>query len=294
MISVNNLKHHSREEWQKLIVDSSALVKSVLGVCNNATYLYMMEAYEAVQKHPKYKGRIKRLFEDAIKEWKRYEGNLLYADKNCFFRVEFMPEQVRKMYNKDLTNRDFFEYWQGFGGRGYMTTRPLITSLANKYRLSFEKHHILESDICAKVMASHTLAEVCKMIYGHVMDECTKSFGLPPDWVRKTYKPFSIDEASKAWKFAMLALEPRIGSETIPENEEKNISLGIVQIMDAWSEPSLLYDSMYEATDDFSDVFRNKLEVRKVKADISSVKADNEAVMNKRRINELKQKYNIA
>lgn len=294
MINVTNLKQYTKEEWQKLIVDSSALVKSVLGVCNNATYLYMMEAYEAVQKHPKYKGKVRHLFGDAIKEWKRYEGNLLYADKNCFFRVKFMPEHIRSMYNKDLTDRDFFEYWQGLGGRGFMRTRPLITSLANKYRLSFEKHGIGEAEICGKVMAAHTLAEICKMIFSHVLNECTHSFSLPPDWVRKTYKPFEIDGAAKAWKFAMLTLEPRIQSETIPENEEKNISHGIVQIMDAWSEPSLLYDSMYEATDDFSDVFKNKLEVRKVKSEITSVKEDNEAVMKDRRINEIKHKFKIA
>ena len=281
-------------QWEKNIVSSTALIKSVFGVCNNATYLYMMEALEALDGHPNYKGKVRHLFGDAVKEFKRYEGNLLYADRNRFFHVGDMPENVRKMYGKGFTDRDFFDYWQGLGGRAYMKTRTLITRLANVYKNSFERNGIPHAEQVSGIMATDTIFGVCLSIYKHTVKEASDQFGLPHDWCKRVFRPFSLQKVAEAWRFAMLKLEPQIESKLTTDMEESNIEHGVIDLVNAWSDPNLLYDSMSEATDDFAELFRSKNELRNVKAEINTVKHENELRVKEIKLEKMKKKLNIA
>lgn len=284
----------TKEEWERNIVSSTALVKSVLGVCNNATFLYVVEALEALQGHPRYKGRVRHLFENARKEFKRYEGNLLYADKNRFFHVDDMPEHVRKMYGEDFTDRDFFEYWQGLGGAAYMKTRTLITRLANVYKNSFVRNRIEQPEIMASALAADSLFGVCESLFKYSVKEASHQFGLPHDWCLKVFRPFSLKQVSETWRFALLTLEPSIAEKLTTDLEEKNIEHGILDLVDAWSDPTILYDSMSNATDDFAELFRNKKEFRNVKAENNTVKHEHEARVKEIMIKKIKNKLNIA
>lgn len=68
----------SRGQIERAFSLGMGLAKQVCGICNNATYLVMQEAFKRIQSHPNYKGKAKRLFLEAMKAWRVYESSLLH------------------------------------------------------------------------------------------------------------------------------------------------------------------------------------------------------------------------
>ena len=56
--------------------------------------------------------------------------------------------------------------------------------------------------------------------------------------------------------------------------EERNIDLGLEQLMEAWLDPELLYSSASGAVEDFNEIFASKGFVKKVQREIAEVQAE--------------------
>ena len=260
-------------EAQKAIGNAAAVVKLVCGVGNNAAWWVMLDAYDHARKCKRYGFRQKQTFKQAIKEFHDYERGLKYATQNRMFHLADMNEETRRKYG-DITDAEYYEFWKGIGGPAYQKTRPMITSLWNKYRLSLVNNNVQDAEHVAWVMTAQAAIDLAGTMYESAMRECMTSYKLPRRWLDQVFGQFSLKRVSKAWMRAMMVLAPETEPIKPSELEEKNIDLGLRQLMEAWLDPDLLYSSTSETVEDYDEIFATRGFQKKVLREIAEVRQE--------------------
>jgi hypothetical protein len=261
------------EETARRMAQSAAVVKLICGVANNAAWMVVLDAHDHAKKCRGYRHGVKHLFKQSIEGLKDYERRLLYAEENRMFHLADMSEKVRKKYG-DISDREYYDFWASMGGAAYGRTRPLLTSLWNKYRLSLLREGVPEAEHVAWVMVGMAALELAVAMYGRAIDECVNGYQLPRRMVEHVFGQFSLAHVSALWRKALLALCP--GTESIKPTplDERNIEMGLEQLTEAWINPSLLYSSTMDTVEEFGEIFRTKGEQRKSMREIAEVEAE--------------------
>ena len=268
----------TKEEIEKVVGKSAAIFKLVCGVGNNAAWLVMMEGYDHARRCKAFCRSLKGghsvgwYFKRAINDFNAYERNLLTTPVNRMFHVADMSDEVRRKYG-DITDAEFYEFWKGVGGVAYAKTKPLITSLVNKYRVSLLQHEVKDADHVAWVMCAQAALDLAGAMYESAMKECDAGMKLSRRVLDEVFAQFSLKTVSKDWMRAMCLLSP-IDPIKLTDVEERNIDYGLRQLMEAWLDPELLYSSASGAVDDYSELFASKGFVKKVQREIAEVKAE--------------------
>lgn len=269
---LNPKGYRSKEEMLEAIAEAAGQVKLLCGAANNAAYYVMMDALDIVKKHPAYKHKVKKFFTLAKAAWDEYERNLLYSEGLRFFSLQDMTPETRKKYG-DITDKEYYEYWQAAGGQMYADTRPLVSSLANKYRLSLQQHDIQHADIVGWAMAAQAALELCCSIWRHTINTMSAQQGVPLATMERVFVPFRLRRISEAWFRAMDAMAPGVKGYELDKVESRNIELGLDQLCEAWSDIKAILKSLSDATEDYEEVFRTKGERKKVQREISEASA---------------------
>lgn len=267
------------EQMARQMANAASSVKLVTGVANNAAVLVMLYAHDKIKQHPRYKHKVKQAFRQALKTREDYERQLLHTQTNRFFHVDDMIPSSRKVYGADFTDQQYFEFWQSLGGPIYNKSWPFITSLWNKYRLSLINHHIEHPELLAWPMVAMSCLELARKLYQRVLDEAIEEYKFSRRLVERTFKDFDIDPVVKAWHKALSLLENT--SYQLEPTEDKNIEMGLLQILDIWANPENFYDSTMEVIPAYDDIFRTKGEMKKALRNISEVREAVVEEMNK-------------
>ena len=166
------------EETAARIGNAAAVVKLICGVANNAAWLTILDAHDHARRCPNYRQGVKHKFKMAIQALRDYERDLLHSEENRMFHIADMSERVRKKYG-DITDREFYDFWAGTGAAAYDKTRPLLTSLQNKYKLSLEREHIPEAYNVAWVMVGMAAARPAINCHADYWSVCSDSSHSP-------------------------------------------------------------------------------------------------------------------
>ena len=252
------------------LAKAASSVKLVTGVANNAAILVMLDAHDKVKQHPRYRHAVKRAFRDALEARHAYERQLLYTDTNRFFHVADMTADSRKIYGADLTDQQYFEFWQSLAGPVYTKSRPFITSLWNKYRLSLINHGIAYPDLLAWPMVATACLRLAEKIFRNILEQIIADYELPRLLVGRIFHDFSLETVCYAWQKAMILLDDT--RYELDETENKNISVGIQQIIEIWANPANYYDSTTATIQDFEEIFRTRGEMKKALRNVSEVR----------------------
>ena len=177
------------EKLAVVVAKASGYIKEQMGICNNATYLVMMDAFDRVKQLPEYRHATKRAFREAVNEWQRYEHQLRYAEGIRFFHMGDMDADLRRKYG-DITDGEYFEFWQGTGSFCYNESHDLLCCLKNKYRLSLENHKARNADVVAEVMTAFACMKLCEKIHRGCIEGVMKS--IPPKVAHLAFAQFSI------------------------------------------------------------------------------------------------------
>lgn len=249
---------------------AARVVKLICGVANNAAWLVVLDGYDQARRCQRYRHEVKRAFKLAIEAWHEYERRLIHATENRMFHLADMDENVRKTYG-DITDRQYYEFWASIGGPAYQKTRPLITSLWNKHRLSLLNHHVKDADKVAWVITAQAALELAEQLYEKAIRECVDGYKLPERMVRGVFCQFSLKNVSERWRRALLLLSPDTEFELEP-TEKRNIEMGLTQLCEAWLDPTLLYNSTMESVEDYDEVFRTRGYQKKALRKIAEVR----------------------
>ena len=257
------------EEIVKAVGNAAAIFKLVCGVGNNAAWVVMMEGYDHARRCKAFRRSLKGghnvgwYFKRAINDFNTYERNLLTTQTNRMFHMADMTGDVRRKYG-DISDAEYYEFWKGVGGVAYAKTKPLITSLWNKYRLSLLEHGVKDAEHVAWVMTAQAALDLAGAMYESAMKECENGLELHRKVLDEVFSQFSLKTISKDWMRALMLLAPETDPIKLSDVEERNIDLGLQQLMEAWLDPELLYSSASGAVDDFNEIFASKGFVKKV------------------------------
>ena len=266
-------------ELQQAVSTAAAYMKFVCGVGNNAAWLVTLDAYDQAKKHRNWEKRVKgghtvkSLYKMVMKAHKNYERNLIYTDTNRMFHVADMPPEARKIFG-DISDRDYFDYWASVGGGAYAKTRPAITSLWNKYRLSLLHHDIEQSDIMAWIMTATAALCTAQSLYERGLKTCHEEWGLPTEGLRRIFRGLDLANIAKLWMDAMQATDPASDSYELEPTENRNIEFGLLQLTESWFSLRTLYESVQATTEDYSEVFRTAGEQKKALCQIAKLRAE--------------------
>lgn len=265
---------------------AAGVVKLICGVGNNAAWQVVLHALTEINgnkidpkdpegnrhlpPHPRYRHEVKQAFKRAVDAFHEYERQLIHANQNRMFHMADNTERIRKMYG-DITDRQYYEFWASIGGPAFSKTKPLITSLWNKHRLSLLNHGVGEADKVAWVLTAMAALELAEQLYEKAIRECIDVYKLPGRIVRGVFGQFSMNRITELWRKALMMLAPETEFELEP-TEKRNIEMGLTQLCEAWLDPALLYNSTMESVEDYDEVFRTRGYQKKALREIAEVR----------------------
>lgn len=262
----------SLEALEESMAALASHAKLVFGCCNNCAAIMLFDGHDVAKQLPQYRQGVKKAFKAALQEFKEYEQRLLYASNMRMFHVDDMPASVRKSYG-EMSDRQFFEFWQGIGSSTYEKARPFIGSLQNKYRLSMEKHGMRDASRSAALITTLAGLRITEQIFDIFVEEAAKGNKLPPEFVRHVFIRFSMKRIGDAWENAcrMLKIIPEYD---LDDSETKNIQFGLDALCDIMSDTDGVIDSLKVAVDDYRELFRTDGERKKALRNISEAAAE--------------------
>ena len=282
------------EERQKIeltFARCSGFVKMVTGVANNAALAVMRHAYCQIadirdkdsymerprQPHHNYRHKAKMLFGQAMRDVAAYRSRLMHPNRGDvrFFCVSDMTPDTRKKYG-DMTDEDYFAFWEGTGSEAYRKTQPLITSLWNKFRKSFDEHGIHSAAQSAWGLTAMTCLQLAVEIWEGAMLSVREAVEsrLTDEFIWRVYQPFSLQRVAASWKQALVTLSPESACYRLDGSDERNIELGVQQLRDAWLSPDMPFSATMQAVDDFGDLFRTQGERKKAIREMSEMRQE--------------------
>ena len=267
------------EEMVKAVGNAAAIFKLVCGVGNNAAWVVMMEGYDHARRCKAFKRSVKGghnvgwYFKRAVNDFNIYERNLLTTQTNRMFHVADMSDDVRRKYG-DISDAEYYEFWKGVGGVAYGKTKPLITSLVNKYRVSLIQHGVKDAEHVAWVMTAQAAIDLSLALFESAAKECEVGLKLHRKVIDEVFSQLSLKTISKDWMRALMLLAPETDPIKLSDVEERNIDLGLRQLMETWLDPELLYSSASGAVDDYEEIFATKGFHKKVQREIAEVRAE--------------------
>lgn len=282
----------TQEENQQLTVlvgQMSGFVKIMMGVADNCALLVMRYAHDKIsdlrdsesykerprRPHPNYRHKAKMLFRKALEESVTWRTRLLNPsrDEVRFFHVDDIQPDARKKYG-EMTDQEYFEFWQATGSRAYTECFPLVTSLWDKFRLSMQAHGIGHADQTAWGLTALTVLQLSVDSWNSTLLSVNDAMErrLSPAFMERIYRPFLLSRVADLWEQALIALSPETADYKLDSREERNIELGIRQLREKWISPTTPFDSLSGAVEDYDDIFRTKGEMKKAMREIGELR----------------------
>lgn len=277
-------------ELERTVAQVAGFVKMMTGVANNAALPIMIDALNKIadvrarddyerepwHPHPRYRQRVKQLFNQTLQERDHYRRQLMYPGEQGirFFRMSDMPEETRRKFGV-LTDQAYFEFWEGTGSLAYQKSQPLIGSLHNKFRLSLVKHGVPQPEQVAWGLVGANVLELAVVVWHRAMKSAHEAFDglLTQDFVEQLYRPFSLHRVSQAWLKAITLMAPEVQGYKLDDADERNIQLGVEQLMELWISPDLPFDSTIRAVEDFGDdIFRTQGFAKKAMRELADMR----------------------
>lgn len=258
-------------------VFASSMIKTIVGVTNNAAWMACLDAIDKIRQHPRYHASVKggttvgRSYKRVFDALKAYERRLIFTDENRFFHLADMDPKARKIFG-NITDRDYYDFWAAFGFTAYESTRPFFTSLVNKLRLAYQAHGEQHAEILAYSNAAGMALDLAVEIFNHSIDRCMQEWPQVPErlW-RRTFGAFSLSHVADLWMAAHNNLDP--GNDyRLSDAENHNIILGYAQLRDMWIDEKTLFDSRIKTAEDFAEVFRTNGEMKKAQRQFAEMR----------------------
>ena len=153
------LERMTYEEIVKAVGNAAAIFKLVCGVGNNAAWVVMMEGYDharrckAFRKESERRSQRRMVLQRAVNDFNDLRAQSADHPDEPHVPCADMSDDVRRKYG-NISDAEYYEFWKGVGGVAYAKTKPLITSLVNKYRVSLVQHDVKDAEHVAWVMTA--------------------------------------------------------------------------------------------------------------------------------------------
>ncbi len=253
-------------EIEMAVSQASSLVKTTIGVVNNAAWMACIDAFDHIRRHPAYRHKAKATYKRCFAALKAYERQLVYGGPLRFFHLDDLAPEARKAFG-DITDRDYYDFWAAFGYTAYADNRPFYTCLVNKLRLAYQNHGEPYPDILAWSTAAGLCLDMAGEIYRSTLRVCVESkewrhASIPRKVWEYVFAQFDISHVAHLWEEANKLLSGKENFALTP-TEKSNIDIGYQQLMEKWMDEDTLFGSRIKTSEDYAEVFRTKGELKK-------------------------------
>ncbi len=272
---MKQLSENQFNEIAQAFAQASALVKTTVGVGNNAAWMACLDAFDHIRRHPAYRHNVKVAYKKCFDALKAYERALVHARSNRFFHLDDMTPATRKIYG-DITDRDYYDFWAAFGYQAYSDNYPFYTCLVNKLRLAYLGHGEQYPDILAWSTAAGLRLDMAGEIYSSALRRCAdaeewKHIGIPSKGWEAVFSSFDISHVARLWTEAHRLLSGRDEFQLDP-TEKRNIEIGYQQLMEKWLDEDTLFGSRIKVAEDYAEVFRTNGEMKKAQREFAEMR----------------------
>ena len=257
----------------RLVSEASGVIKTTLGVANNAAWAAALEAHDHVKTSRRYRQAVKKAFRDTIEAFRDRERKLVHAQKNRLFHVEDLLPEHRKRYG-DITDGEYYEYWCSTGQTAYYQTRSWVMNIRNKYRQSMIAHDGAEAEIVSWAMAADACLRLAQVVYANITELCADEFDIPKALLDEIFGALDMTLIADKWNKAIGLLAPETEVYTLTDYETKNIQYALDQLMDQWMSLDTIKSSVKETISSYDDIFRTKGELKKALREVSEWNQD--------------------
>lgn len=135
----------------------------------------------------------------ALKEWKRYEYQLLHAKQNRMFHLADYPPEVRKKYGDNCTDQQYYDYWCTIGSFAYDYSRDMLNSLKYKYKKGLDSKNVEGSEYLAEAMLCMTCLNCCETMLAVHLDNGVEHTGIQLPILQYFFGDFSLKKVRDTW-----------------------------------------------------------------------------------------------
>lgn len=256
------------------IADKQRLIRQVSDACGelkmftggavNCALFMLHEALVQLEQCDTYRHQAKVLLNRTRQDWQQYEHDLLHpGDGLRFFHLDDMQDEYRKRYG-DITDAEYFEFWQGMGSEMYMQCHPDIIALCYKYERYLTRIGHRNAKAYATAMTADALLQLSCIVWDIITLQNQSAMPALSPSFRQLAQPLSpqriADTFHQAIEVMFLSHSPELTALECADIKSSTDSISAT-----WSDP-ITYTNIQESNikSYASDVFRTKGEVRKL------------------------------
>ena len=258
----------------------SGVLKTELGILYPFQWYGCLDLIDRIKKTNYYRQGVKLGLNGYLKEMATKRTMMLNPPMGSpkIFHVADFPKSVQMRFREDLTDEEYYDYWEGQGLVAHSKNKQLIDSLIWKFRKFYDKRGVKCAEVLSFLTAGETLIRMCVVQYHERLQSFRNMFGYNKEDAHRCFEMFDLSRAGHFWHTAVKPLCHNVENIVLEALEERNVVLGLQQLMEEMTLTKKVFDITRQNVVDNPEVFRTKKtwleqieEVDKMIADVDVV-----------------------
>lgn len=235
-----------------------------------------LDAIDKVKEGKAFRHGVKYNLNKFLVELDRLRTMLIYPPENCvrMFHLEDMPRSTRMMYRQDLTDKEYFEFWENQGMVAFNETHKHVYALQWRYEKALNERGVKKAKVLAWLATGSSMIEMYVNSYTLMIERFSKLFGYPKSLLISYYNGFDLTRARELWYGAMLQFVPDGDNILSDVLNERNVVLGLQQIVCELGDAERQLEYTRINVEENREVFSSKNYWLKAIDEVVSLKAD--------------------
>lgn len=214
------------------IMAMTAQLKLELGLFFAYQRFICLDAIDKVKEAGEYRFGLKKQINTFLAELKRVRMLLIDPPSTGFrmFHLGDLPTVARLRFRKDLTDKEYFEFWENQGMVAFNETHKHLYALQWRYEKALKDKGARKAKVLAWLATACSMVEMYNVSYETLLDRFHKMFGYPKSSLRSVYGGFDLNRAREAWYGCIELFEPNADSVLASCLRQHNVELGLQQL----------------------------------------------------------------
>lgn len=268
--------HKSSHDTLVEVMAMTSQVKMELGVFFAYQRFICFDAIDKVKAAGLFRFGLKRQINRFLAEMDRLRKLLIDPASNGFrmFHLGDLPSATRLRFRKDLTDKEYFEFWENTGMVAFNETHKHFYALQWRYEKPLKERGVKQAKALAWFATACSLLELYTISYEKLIMRFHALFGHPEKSLREVYGGFDLTRARDMWIEAMEVLAPDADAVLASCIRERNVELGLQQIIEELTLPTRQLDFVRMNIEENREVFSSKAAWLEEIAEVNGLKAD--------------------
>lgn len=265
---------YSAERVSILLSHSAGMLKLYMGCWYNVTMVLMQEAEYQLRQTGYYARMVKKLHSLAMNAVQKFEHDMKHPQEGelKLFNMEGFNGEYREQFQKDLTDEEYFEFWQGLGGETWAKYKNYIMSMAYKWQRYLERVGARDAKVLSLVMATNEMLSFCAIGFQTVCDHEAASLPLMNMKVHRIFQALDPAPVQQAWHRMCQAIVGHLPDMT--DTERNDVRLSIDSVSQYLIDPLIIKQLEIDTVRQYAEVFGNRAKQSKAIDDMTAMREE--------------------